>query len=139
MLFLNSFRADLSSEFNGPDRKVVVWYSLGNLSSFTHANAAYQNIKVMNLRIWLAGNSSCSTFISLCNKLPHPWLTITRWWMLMQSFSSYRIEQYCKEHLSCEAVFSCSYTKAELLILYTRDTAQAIFLLLLIQQERQGK
>lgn len=138
MLFPNSFRADLSSEVNGPDRKVVVQYSLGNLSSFTHANAAYQNIKVMNLRIWLAGNSSCSTFISLCNKLPHPWLTITRWWMLMQSFSSYRIEQYCKEHLSCE-VFSCSYTKAKLLILYTRDTAQAIFLLLLIQQERQGK
>lgn len=39
----------------------------------------------------------------------------------------------------CEIVFSQNYVKAELLILYTRDTAQAVFLLLLIQQERQAK
>lgn len=78
MLFSNSSRADLSSEVNGPDHKVFIQYSLGNFSSFTHANAKYPNIKCMNLSLRLSGNSSCSTFISLCNKLLHPWLTIIR-------------------------------------------------------------
>lgn len=98
MLFSNSSRADLSGEVNGPDHKVFIQYSLGNLSSFTHANAMYPNIKCMNLWIWLSGNSSCPTFISLCNKLLHPWLTITKWWMLMQSFSGCGMEWYCTAH-----------------------------------------
>lgn len=137
MLFSDSSSAELPSAVNGPDHKVFVQYSLGNFSSVTHANVTYQNIKVLKLWIWLLGNSIHSISTSLCNKLP-PWLS-------SNDECSCRLSQAVEWNNTvrniffCEVVFSYSYAKAELLLLYTRDTAQAVFLLLLIQQERQAK
>lgn len=49
MLSSYSSCADLSRAVNGPDHRVFVQYSFGNFSSVTHANATYQNIKVLKL------------------------------------------------------------------------------------------
>lgn len=132
MLFSNSSRADLSIEVNWPDHKVFIQYSLGNFSRFTHANAKYPNVKSMNLWTLLSGKSSCSAFISLCNKLLHPWLAIIRWWMLC-SFSQAVGWNNTARHFFFfffffrEIVFSQNYAKAELLILYTRELNRQYF------------